>query len=310
LSDIQEAGAVWTDILAGVTAGLDRRRTIALGGFPAVEVLELGPPHGRPVLFLHGTPGSFVEALGLEAVAWEEGLRIVAPNRPGAGRSSPWPERTLTDEADALGALADALGWSSFGVLGISGGGPRVLAAARYLGQRLDFAWVLAGWAPAETPALRAQMAPLDRVFASLALSVPGLLLPPMALVGWTASRNHPRHLLRFMRSYLSDADRRALDDQRFVALLQADVRVAHAQGARSPTVDALLCFRSWPFDPADIDLPVTFVHGDADRFVPLAFSQALRAVVLRASLEILPGLGHYGLFLAMPELLRRAVQR
>jgi len=284
------------------------QQLVQVPDFPTVEVLELGPDDGVPVFFLHGTPGSSIEAMGLAEAAALHGVRVIAPNRPGVGRSERWSGRTLSDEAEALGALADVLGIETFGVIGISGGGPRALAVARYQAHRTTFVWSLAGWGSTNTPAMRAHMAPLDRIFASLSLSMPWLLYLPLGFLGWAANRRSARWLQFFMNSYLSDADRREVQRSEFFALLQADVRIAYQQGTRAAVDDALLCFRPWSFEPAHIACPVHLVHGDDDVFVPLIFSQATHDAVACSTLEIVPGLGHYGLFNMLPELLVRAL--
>ena len=48
---------------------------------------EYGDRHGKPVIYFHGFPGSRVEGLLMDAAAKWLGLRIVAPDRPGFGRS-------------------------------------------------------------------------------------------------------------------------------------------------------------------------------------------------------------------------------
>ncbi len=48
----------------------------------------IGPSHGRPVLFFHGTPGSAPNLflLANEARAARHSLRILAVDRPGIGK--------------------------------------------------------------------------------------------------------------------------------------------------------------------------------------------------------------------------------
>src|SRR5690606_10862687 len=64
------------------------------------------------------------------------GVRIIAPERPGYGLSSPRRGR-LIDYPDDVLQLAAALGLERFSAVGVSGGGPAALAAAYRLPQRL-----------------------------------------------------------------------------------------------------------------------------------------------------------------------------
>lgn len=111
---------------------------------------EYGDSHGKPVIYFHGFPGSRVEGLLMDAVAKRLGLRIVAPDRPGFGRSDFQAGRRLSGWQKDVASLADALSFERFSVLGISGGGPYVLACAEQLAERIDKASIVCGLGPAK----------------------------------------------------------------------------------------------------------------------------------------------------------------
>src|SRR5204863_1333027 len=77
------------------------------------------------------------------------GVRLIAPERPGCGRSCAAPERTLLSwPADVL-EFADALGIDRFAVVGFSAGGPYAAACAHLLPpERLIAAAIVNGVAP------------------------------------------------------------------------------------------------------------------------------------------------------------------
>jgi pimeloyl-ACP methyl ester carboxylesterase len=89
-----------------------------------------GDPDGRPVLVHHGSPGSRLVGQLLDGAARERGLRLVAPDRPGFGRSTHDPDRTIPDWPGDAAAVLDALGIERASVVGFSGGGPFALAVA------------------------------------------------------------------------------------------------------------------------------------------------------------------------------------
>jgi pimeloyl-ACP methyl ester carboxylesterase len=114
---------------------------------------QVGSPTGKPVFYLHGTPGSCVEAIAFDEMGKKSGARVIATDRPGYGLSSPHPGRTILDHAKDVEHLAEFLKMKSYGVLvctddtpypgtvvlvlanlhcgqGISGGGPYALACA------------------------------------------------------------------------------------------------------------------------------------------------------------------------------------
>jgi pimeloyl-ACP methyl ester carboxylesterase len=126
---------------------------------------QWGPPDGRPVFYLHGSPGG--RLLRHHRGEYERtGLRVITYDRPGYGRSTPLPGRGPRDAATDVAALADRLALASFGVLGVSGGGDYALAVGALLADRVTcLATIVAGaplggegldWAGGMTPSERA----------------------------------------------------------------------------------------------------------------------------------------------------------
>ena len=110
---------------------------------------EYGPPQGRPVLWFHGTPGARRQIPPTaRSAAAERNVRIVALERPGVGASSPHPYDSVLDWADDVEQCVDHLGPDRFGIVGLSRGGPYVLACAHELTDRTVAAGVIGGVAP------------------------------------------------------------------------------------------------------------------------------------------------------------------
>ena len=83
-------------------------RTIRLRDGRQMAYCEWGDLQGRPVVLLHGMPGSRLFCPDEEATA-AAGVRLLTIDRPGYGRSDPRPARTLLDWADDYIELADQL---------------------------------------------------------------------------------------------------------------------------------------------------------------------------------------------------------
>ena len=109
-----------------------------------------GDPDGRPLLQIHGTPGSRLSRSPHPDEYVRAGAHVVTFDRPGYGQSSPWRDRTVLDIADDALAVADALGWERFSVLGISGGGPHALALGVRAPERIVRLGVAVGGTPGE----------------------------------------------------------------------------------------------------------------------------------------------------------------
>ena len=78
---------------------------------------QYGSQTGRSVFYVHGHPASRLEGAHLHDLGLKLGARIIAPDRPGIGWSSPQPDRTLLDYPKDLENLADHLKLESYGVL-------------------------------------------------------------------------------------------------------------------------------------------------------------------------------------------------
>lgn len=91
---------------------------------------EFGAPDGRPTLYFHGGGSWSLEAGLFHQEAIERNLRLIAPNRPGAGGSSLCPGRQVAAYADDLRELLDHLRIIKFACLGESNGGLITMAVA------------------------------------------------------------------------------------------------------------------------------------------------------------------------------------
>ncbi len=146
---------------------------VALPDDRLLAYAEFGDPDGRPVLFFHGTPGYRRNPWVADAKLRSAGVRLIAPDRPGVGRSTPKPRRRLLDWPDDVQHLADALGLERFAVVGFSNGGPHAAACAYKLGPRLSHT------------ALVAPMPPLDQPGALGQLGAPGWYYPLALRAPW-----------------------------------------------------------------------------------------------------------------------------
>lgn len=67
---------------------------------------EYGDPDGIPVLLFHGLPGSRLAWGFLPDNPFPPGLRVIAPDRPGYGRSAPNPGHGQVPQSKAAGKLS------------------------------------------------------------------------------------------------------------------------------------------------------------------------------------------------------------
>ncbi|ELZ44266.1 alpha/beta hydrolase fold protein [Halorubrum coriense DSM 10284] len=208
-----------------------------------------GDPDGRPVVVHHGTPGSRLFGALVAAPAAEVGVRVLVPDRPGYGRSSPpAAEWSWRDWAADLGELLDAESVDRAGILGFSGGGPFALAAGG--DDRVARVGLMSSVVP-----------PTENSLATLA-SVPFALRVVFRLSKAFASVSVPDAVVsQYTDRSVSDAVADAV---------AADFHEALDRGARAVERENRT-FASASFGPDTPDLPLRAWHGTADENAPLS---------------------------------------
>jgi pimeloyl-ACP methyl ester carboxylesterase len=161
---------------------------------------EVGADRGPVVVYLHGTPDSRLARHPDDGVARALGVRLLAVDRPGFGRSDPDPAGSLTALGRDLRILLDHLGIERAGLLGWSAGGLAALAAAAALGERVSRV-VLAGTVPPfeahRDPAVVADLGAARRSFVELAVEVLAEGMAPAELAEEVAAHLVPDPLDR-----------------------------------------------------------------------------------------------------------------
>lgn len=254
-----------------------RERAVAVADLP-LAIAEDGVG-GRPLLLLHGFTGAkedFVEWLGPLAAA---GWHAVAPDLRGHGASAkPSAEDAYSFEilADDATALADALGWGRFTLLGHSMGG----MVAQYV--------VLAD------PARLSKLVLMDTGHGPLLSLDPELVQGAVAIVR-TRGIDALADLLEQQESPLETAaHRRVVADRPGYAefgyrKLRATAPALYAAMALAigRTADRLEQLKTLP-----PDLPVLVMVGEQDAPF-LEPSERLAAAIPGARLAVIPDAGH-----------------
>ncbi len=98
---------------------------------------EFGNAGGRPVLYFHGGGSFSLEAGLFHREAVQRNIRLICPNRPGAGGTSVCPGRPVAAYSNDLRELLDHLKVDRFACLGESNGGMVTLAVAATMHDRV-----------------------------------------------------------------------------------------------------------------------------------------------------------------------------
>jgi pimeloyl-ACP methyl ester carboxylesterase len=270
--------------------------TVAVRGDRRLSFAEYGSRRGPAIVWMHGTPGARRQ-IPLEArdYAEERGIRIIGIDRPGIGSSTPHLYSNVLDWTADLEILMDTLAVDTTRLIGLSGGGPYVLAAGAALPERVHGIGVLGGVAPTRGPdaapggpiQLAVRLAPLlaaTRVPLGVALTQGIRLVRPLA-----------GSALDVYAAVQPAGDKTLLSRPEFKAMFLDDLLNGSRFQTSAPLNDLLLFTRDWGFAVADVQVPVRWWHGDADHIVPFAHGRQMVERLPDATLHVIDGESHLG---------------
>lgn len=257
-----------------------------------------GPDDGGLIVYHHGSPGShYLFERDLEDGA-KRGLRHVCYSRAGYGASDRQPGRSFANAAADTAAVVDALGVDSFYVVGYSCGGPHALACATLLPERVIAAVAFGSLAPRAARGSEwlagtgewnsKEFAELERGDAELERFI-------RVQAEGLAEITTREKLLDVLKDFIAEADRECLEGP-FLDYQVAGCRRAVEGDIWGWFDDDHASYAAWGFDPAQVRVPVSLWHGDADKIVPVAESECLAELMPAAELHLLPGEGHISL--------------
>ncbi|HEX9551538.1 MAG TPA: alpha/beta fold hydrolase, partial [Candidatus Limnocylindrales bacterium] len=343
----RELGGRWVPSLDGALAGLlDRRRradlearaadparprasheprhdrVLELPSGRALAIAEWGDPGGRPVLLLHGAPGSRLIAPD-PAVSEAMSIRLVTFDRPGYGGSDPAPGRRLVDGAADVAAVIADLGLGEVEIVGWSSGGPYALAAAATRPDLIRAVAVVAGTAPlGELPHALDGYSPEERALvetirrgepgareraleqqAGYAAS-PTAVLDRAAEAGGAEAGAAEAGGAEAGGAEASDPEAPIPARPEVVAALRAMLVEGARQGSAGYADDTIAELGDWGFSPATVVAPVDLWWGAHDKLTPRDHLDALARLVPTARVHVIPDAGHSLLLTAWPEIL------
>ena len=259
-----------------------------------VGYTDFGRAGQTPVLWCHGGPGSRLEALSLAPAASDAGLRIIGIDRPGYGKASLKPGRSIADWVPDGLAVADHLGIQRFIAVGVSTGGAYSLALAanapaRAIGVVACCALTDMRWAEGKAMMMHSGTGDVwnapDRNAA-------------IALITETFGADGSKMFTSAAGpSTLPPADLALMADPEFMAGMLTAFPEMFANGVQAYVDDRLADGPGWgSFDVGRIRCPVTVLHGERDSVVPVAHARHTAEIVPGAKLRVVPELGHFSI--------------
>lgn len=257
------------------------------------------------VLYSHGFPGTGQEAGIAHRAAIEQKVRIISPSRPGIGNSSFDANRTIMTWPDLANELLDSLSITSISLLGVSGGTPYALAYLLRYPERVRTCLIVSGMGPPTSVHLDKHMSLFSRIPIWCAYNFPSMAKLLISLIALISIR-FPTALLQCYRLCMSLDDKRILARQTNAKNMLENFRLALLQGAQGVYHDFRLLMSDWGFSLDQIARPVTLLHGDDDKLVPVSIAQLNHEQLRNSTLVEVPRRGHFMAFDITSDIVQR----
>ena len=263
--------------------------------------MDRGPRTGTPILHFHSFQGSRLERMAAsDELLAKLNIRLISPDRPGMGLSTPARDRTVVSwAADVRQLTAYLLGPAQpFSILGFSAGATYALACGQLPGLRaislvgsLGLPHMIANWRRFSQETWHILLS------AKLANFREATFL--------RIEEKHRNRLMNEWEKYFADVKRGlSADDQRLLS--QPEVEESFRQNRRESYAQGpgylLQEVQSLYSDPS-IDLTqlaactVLITHGVDDKVVPIEVARDLRARVPGCGYQELARRGHYFIY-------------
>jgi pimeloyl-ACP methyl ester carboxylesterase len=255
--------------------------------------IEVGRPEGRPVVFLHGWPSSRLMGRVWAATAWRRGWRVLAPDRPGLGRSPRRARWSFGAWPAVFERFLDERGIARCPIIGLSGGGPYALASAALAPGRVDAVAVISGAPPLHDPADRLLIMKEFRLLAAIERRAAWLVRAGFRASGPVLARFDVPLARSLMRVFGRQPD------EWFMASRASDFTIssgieAWRQGGLGVVNEGQLYLHPWDFAPEAVERPANFWHGSDDPFFHWSLAEKLARRVPGSLFHRVPGEGHF----------------
>ncbi|MFK7850945.1 MAG: alpha/beta hydrolase [Akkermansiaceae bacterium] len=261
---------------------------------------EFGEPSGTPVFYYHGWPSSRLQARLAHNLARDRNIRLISMDRPGIGKSTLIQNRKLEDWPPLIARFADHLQIEKFGQIGVSGGGPYVLACAAKIPERLIGSAVLAGMVPLPfTNHGKEGLHPIYRTLIPLRKLPSPLFGLGFRIAAFTCKSPPDSFPMNLLVKSLSKQDRDImLHSQQIWEVLTRSFTegVVSSSGGQGVMTDSEIYLSESQIIPEEITHPIHYWHGGDDKNIPLTLVRELTHKMPNAKLCTEETLGHFSL--------------
>lgn len=218
---------------------------------------EYGAARGFPLLYVHDSGSSRLEAAFFDVEARRKGFRLVALDRPGVGESDPHACFTRESCAEDILQLADHLDCDYFGILVTGAGSGIALLTAAMAPNRVAMVLGLSSQLPVSGIQSGLFCKLLSRLF--------GTFLQGTVSLRLLLRKSNPEHYIQRLRESLAYPDRQLLENPGIRDRLIDVGMEAVRYGATGVSRDAVLAMTPLHLDLHKLMMPVHFWQGSCE---------------------------------------------
>jgi len=289
-----------TDLMALESSSLDEQRSgdafriITLSDGRKLEYTEFGDPDGRPLIYLHGILHSRKAFHPYSSFAEQHGIRIIAPERPGFGRTSPQRAVSLRSYSNDIEQLANHLGLQRLHLYGDGDAGPAALACANRLAHRVDRAAVT-GCMPEPRFEDMEGMLPFDRKLHQMARVNPKAVLYPFSKIVIKALKKNNNYFELMAGDFCATDKAIIFSDahQRIFRHTMENLEIS-PDNMNGFIRDYFGRLTHWDFEVEKTSPEIHLWHGVNDCFSTLQSAKSIAAALPHCTTHFIEPDGHY----------------
>ncbi len=233
-----------------------RKNITILPGGGRFSWYDSGPETGIPVVFCTGAGMSGSLGFGIAHLE-HENIRLITPDRPGLGDSSPDAGKSLKSFAADVTFLMQSLGYPRFRAAGFSQGAVYAMALACYAD--VSALALISGQDQFGYPATQALLS------ADVIEMQTHARTQPDGFAAWVRDNITADWLMNFILNYSGETDLAVYQAADFLPAYRQCMAEAFSQGNEGYTQDLLLAMQEWGFTPEHITCPVSLWYGEKD---------------------------------------------
>lgn len=268
-------------------------QTMKLADGRTLGFSEFGSLDGEPVIVCHPATGSRLQSHPDDSIAQSLNARLIIPDRPGYGLSSPINNATLLDWPNDLAQLIKKLQLSKVSIIGFCGGAPYALSCAHSIAPMVSHVTCISGVTPYDNINLLHGVSPANKLLVKLATKMPDTIFHIVSVM-MKGLIKKPESYLDSVQAKLCKTDQKAIQEPQLTDNFILALEQAFIQGPKAFAHEQLLLSKPWPFKVENIHIPVSFWHGDTDQHVDITLAKRLADTLPNAELNIAESFGHF----------------